>query len=247
MAATLLQSVARDVRSTLSLNRPLEFKKIVELAGLDGTQRLLDVGTGDGYWTARFAERVGTAVGIDPGEDLLRLARTLHPRDNLRYDEGVAEKLPYADESFDRVVSVSTVEHFQNPEAAIGEMARTLRVGGVLAVSVDCLSAGNSSAEFRDWHAARHFVTKYFSTDELADVFVRSGLEPDLNAVTEIFTSRLAAGARAVYIRNPRAWVWLFPIFWALCRLGDKFGLGGRVAPQIVVIRARKPRRVTSA
>jgi hypothetical protein len=50
-----------------------------------------------------------------------------------------------------------------------------------------------------------------------------------------------------VFIRNPRTWVWLFPFFWALCRLGDKFGLGGRVAPQIVVIRARKPTKVTSA
>jgi hypothetical protein len=117
----------------------------------------------------------------------------------------------------------------------------------VLAVSVDCLSADNSSAEFREWHAERHFVTKYFSTDELADAFVRAGLEPDLDTVTDIFTSRLAASARAVFIRNPRAWVWAFPVFWALCRLGDKLGLGGRIAPQIVVIRARKPKKATSA
>jgi ubiquinone/menaquinone biosynthesis C-methylase UbiE len=241
MVTNVLRSVARDVRSTLSLNRALEFNTLVDLMELGPSHDLLDVGTGDGYWAVRFAERAGTVVGLDPSDDLLSLARELHPRANLRYDKGAAERLPYKDESFDRVVSVSTAEHFQDPEKAIREMARTLRKGGVLAMSVDCLSDGNSSTEFRTWHAARHFVTTYFSTDDLIGILRRANLEPDEATISGIFTSRLAAGAREVFIRRPQIWAWAFPAFWAICRLGDKLGLGGRIPAQIVSIRARKP------
>lgn len=240
----IFRSISRDVRSTLSLNRPWEFRKLVELLNLDLSHRLLDIGVGDGYWTARFGKFVGTAVGIEPDERLLRLCEMLHPRGNVRYDKGVAEKLPYDDESFDRVASVSAVEHFQSPEAAIREMARVVRPSGVVAMSVDCLSEANSSTAFRDWHAARHFVTKYFSTEQLARAFTGANLEPDLSTVAGRFTSRLSAAVRSLFIRSPRIWVWLFPVALPLCWFGDRLGVGGRIPPQIIVMRARKRARI---
>ena len=65
------------------------------------------------------------------------------------------------DNTFDKVVSVSCLEHFADPLQGLREMARVLKPGGRLAISVDSLLTENSPLSFREWHARRHFVTHY--------------------------------------------------------------------------------------
>ncbi len=233
--------LARAARSLLSLNRPLEVRTLLALMAVDQGHRMLDVGSGDGFWSARFASRAGMVVALDPSWELTGLARRYSARANLDFHVGQAEHLPYADEVFDRVVAVSTLEHFQDPARSLREVARTLRPGGVLALSVDSLTPENSTDSFRRWHAKKHFVTTYFRQDELLSLIHDSGLEPDAGAVKGIFCSRLAAEARGVFIRRPRLLLSLFPLFWILCRVSDRWGVGGSVPPQILIAKAVKP------
>jgi SAM-dependent methyltransferase len=58
-------------------------------------------------------------------------------------DEGDAETLPYADDSFDAVVSNFGVHHAPNPEKAIAEAFRVLRPGGRVAVTTWAVPAEN--------------------------------------------------------------------------------------------------------
>ncbi len=232
--------LARAARSLLSLNRPLEVRFLLSHLDLEPGHRVLDVGSGDGFWSARFAGRAGRVIAIDPSRELTGLARRYrHPR--LELHVGRAESLPYAAGIFDRVVAVSTVEHFQDPAKALREIARTLRPGGVLALSADSLTPENSTGSFRDWHSKRHYVNTYFPPDDLLSLVRQGGLEPDAGSLRGIFSSRFAGWCRAAFIRRPRLLLPLFPLFLILCRLADRWHLGGRVPPQILVLKAVKP------
>jgi SAM-dependent methyltransferase len=97
-------------------------------------ERLLDVGCGAGQ-TAIPAAHAGLRVtGIDIAENLIRHARRRAATEGVeaRFDEGDAEQLPYADGSFDVVVSLIGAMFAPRPEKVAGELARVCRPGGRL-------------------------------------------------------------------------------------------------------------------
>jgi SAM-dependent methyltransferase len=100
-------------------------------------QRVLDVGCGTGN-LAVIAARLGCDVtGLDSAPNLLAQARDRANGEGLtiRYDEGDAEALPYADASFDLVVSMFGVMFAPRPERATAELLRVCRPGGVIALA----------------------------------------------------------------------------------------------------------------
>ena len=90
--------------------------------------RVLDVATGPGYVAAAAAARGADVVGVDFSAAMLAMARRKHPALDLR--EGDAEKLPFADESFDAVVMNFGLLHVPRPDRAVAEAFRVLRPHG---------------------------------------------------------------------------------------------------------------------
>jgi SAM-dependent methyltransferase len=100
--------------------------------GLD----LLDVGCGPGTITIDLAQRVapGSALGIDAAEAPLAGARSLSTGTSVRFEVGDAYALPLADNSVDVAHAHQTLQHLADPVAALREMARVTRPGGLVAV-----------------------------------------------------------------------------------------------------------------
>jgi ubiquinone/menaquinone biosynthesis C-methylase UbiE len=101
--------------------------------------RLLDVGCGPGSITRGLAERLapGEVVGVDLSRETLAAARAeaaARGLGNLRYEEGSLYELPFADASFDVVYAHQVVQHLREPAAALREMLRVVRPGGLVAV-----------------------------------------------------------------------------------------------------------------
>ena len=98
-------------------------------------QDVLDVGSGGGSTAAHLLAAGAVAVtGVEPSPYLLRHAARRHPR--IRFVQGLAEKLPFDDASFD-AVSVCFLLHELPPtftRQALREFRRVLRPGGRLAV-----------------------------------------------------------------------------------------------------------------
>ena len=94
--STQRSALTRGARSVFTLNRSREYGCLVRMLELRSTDRLLDVGSGDGFWTVRFAGRVAQVTAIEPDDALIGHARRLHTRTNVRYEQGVGESLPFA-------------------------------------------------------------------------------------------------------------------------------------------------------
>lgn len=102
--------------------------------GLAAGERLIDVGAGAGRHASEGARRqaVVTAVDIDAAS-LKDVAATF---EDVSCAVGSALALPFADAAFDRAIAAEVMEHVDDDKAALRELARVVRPGGVLAVTV---------------------------------------------------------------------------------------------------------------
>lgn len=96
-----------------------------ELARSLSTNRLLELGCGEG--TLLAALPATHKYGIDPSIHALVRARR---RSGAECAVARAEELPFPSESFDLVVAVGVMEHFEKPDAATAEVRRVLALGG---------------------------------------------------------------------------------------------------------------------
>ncbi len=104
-------------------------------AMLQPAMALLDVGCGPGTLTAGLARHVGSVVGLDAdGEQVARAQVNAAGVPNATFQQGDASHLPFADATFDAVFAHTLLQHLQDPTAALREMHRVLKPGGVLGV-----------------------------------------------------------------------------------------------------------------
>ena len=108
------------------------------LARLPASASVLDLGCGPGTITAGLAARLpeGHVVGVDAAAEVLAVARQEAERQgltNVRFEDGDAYQLGYADGTFDVVHAHQVLQHMSEPVAALAEMRRVCRAGGLIA------------------------------------------------------------------------------------------------------------------
>ena len=99
----------------------------------DAQPTLLDVGCGGGFLSEEFA-RVGFDVtGIDPAAESIQVAQRHASASGLtiKYRAGAGESLPWADAGFDCVACCDVLEHVDDVERVVKEVARVLKPGGL--------------------------------------------------------------------------------------------------------------------
>jgi SAM-dependent methyltransferase len=110
---------------------------VADAARLTSADRVLDVGCGTGVLARAAADRVaaaGQVTGLDRNDGMLVVARRLQPQIDWR--QGDAIQLPFADGSYDVVMSQFALMYFPDRLAALKEMVRVLKPGGRLAIAV---------------------------------------------------------------------------------------------------------------
>jgi SAM-dependent methyltransferase len=137
--------------------------------------RVLDVAGGDGYWAAQARGRGARAVALDLAAAKLKRGRQLSAPPALIRGDALA--LPFADASFDRVMSICAIEHFDDGARALDEMARVLAPGGELVMSADALTLAGRWPRLYYAHCARYRVKRTYSHQELTALLVARGLD----------------------------------------------------------------------
>lgn len=127
---------------------------------------LADVGCGPGTITFGLAERVARVVGIDAAAGVLAEARSEAQRQghqNVSFEVGDVYALGFADGEFDVVHAHQVLQHLVDPVAALREMARVCRPGGIVAVR-DGDYAGMSwyplEPVLEEWMALYHAIAR---------------------------------------------------------------------------------------
>lgn len=94
---------------------------------------ILDIGCGTGRFTIPIAKRCKKVIGIDFSEDMLLVAKRKSKNiKNTKYRKlDIAKKLPFKNNSFDKIVCTLVVSHIKNLEKFIKEIQRILKKGGI--------------------------------------------------------------------------------------------------------------------
>jgi 2-polyprenyl-6-hydroxyphenyl methylase/3-demethylubiquinone-9 3-methyltransferase len=104
-------------------------------AGALAQQEILEVGSGGGLICEDLARRGAILVGLEPSHSALMTARAHAEHSglgqNIYYQQGFAEAMPFADGSFSAIVCLDVLEHVQDLQATIRDIARVLAPGGV--------------------------------------------------------------------------------------------------------------------
>lgn len=124
---------ASDYHRESSLQKAMAEEQLA-LLNLKGTERILDVGCGDGKITAEIAARVpqGSVLGVDPSRDMIAFASShFNPQahSNLRFEVADVRQLPFQNE-FDLVVSFNALHWVPQQEAALTSIRDSLKKEG---------------------------------------------------------------------------------------------------------------------
>lgn len=124
------------------------------------TGRGLEIGAG----TGRFAIPLGISLGVEPSEEMARIAR----QKGLEVIKGVGESLPFPDDTFDFVLMVTVLCFFDDVEAAISEAHRVIKPGGNLIIGfLDRQSPLGRVYEEKKNESRFYKMAKFFSADEV--------------------------------------------------------------------------------
>ncbi|HEY1932358.1 MAG TPA: methyltransferase domain-containing protein [Acetobacteraceae bacterium] len=113
-------------------------QRFVDAVPVDANAVVLDAACGPGIITAVLAPRVREVAAFDLTPEMLTKARqrcAAAGLTNVSFREGSATAMPFADASFDAVMTRLSLHHFQHPRQPVTEMARVLKPGGVLVVA----------------------------------------------------------------------------------------------------------------
>jgi ubiquinone/menaquinone biosynthesis C-methylase UbiE len=126
-------------------------------------KRVLDCGAGEGYGPALLAEQAALVVGLDYSLEAVSYARDKYrSADRLRFLQGNASQLPFADDSFDALCCFQVLEHLEDGPGFLFEAHRVLKPGGELILTTpNRLWAGTGPNP--------HHVLEY-SADELREL-----------------------------------------------------------------------------
>jgi SAM-dependent methyltransferase len=175
--------------------------------GLQPGDTLLDLGCGAGRHAFEAARRGAHVVALDfdRGElkDVAGLFAAMTDAGELAAGgtgvavNGDARRLPFPDGRFDRIIAAEVLEHIEDDGIAIGELARVLRPGGTMAVTVPAWLAERICWALSEEYHAPHVEGGH----------VRIYTEPQLRARLRTAGLRPGAAHHAHAIHSPYWWL----------------------------------------
>jgi SAM-dependent methyltransferase len=203
-----------------------------------GEGRILDVGCGQGFESARFLAPDREVVGVDYSSDAVSTAASRFGQEGLHVVQMDAAVLGLQTGSFDGVCSSHLIEHFKDPEPHASELARVVKDDGVV-----CIVTPNGPTDFEnpfhlhlfDRTELQAMLERHFGDVWLGGVDAAPHVKADFEARRLKAAKLLRLDALDLRHRKPYSWyVWaytrLLPLAYKLVARKDSGGATGITA-----------------
>ena len=159
------------------------------------TGRILEVGTGKGYFAVALAQKGHTFTTIDVSSEEQEFARSnityigLEKQVDFKVEN--AERMSFADASFDTIISVNTIHHLANPVRAIDEIVRVAAPGCKIVIS-DFNAAGFAVVDRIHQSEGRRHEAITSTLGGVRDHLIRRGCSAEIyqSAMQDILIAR---------------------------------------------------------
>lgn len=203
------------------LNAWYERPAMVRLAGDVRGRKILDAGCGSGPLSAELRDRGADMTGFDGSPSMIELARRRLGDDASLTVADLAHPLPYADDTFDDVVSSLVLHYLEDWQPPLTELHRVLKPGGRLILSVNHPLVRPFNFPKEDYFAVRQFSEEYDFAGQpgtltywhrplhaMIDAFTAAGFgiasiaepPPSPDTPAELLPPRIANGERTAFI-----------------------------------------------
>ncbi len=226
-----------------SLTTRFKERQILRLLDIQPGDRLLDVGCGIGYLSGLARARGAHVVGIDMSHRAL-----VHARERVEGDFAAAGAggLPFADNSFDKVIFADVIEHVPDDGVALEEIVRVAKAGAVIVISTPALEGVFTETWLKTYLHGEddEFQKNYregYTTDSLCQLMQAQSIANTRVAYTNFFLSEILLGVtklayasqkeryntQADLVDVAESWLFkvykraVFPVFLALGRLEE--------------------------
>lgn len=206
--------------------RRLEWRAVRRYLNLTGQESVCDVAGGAGNWARRLTAQSQFVASLDLDPSALNWAVQKTAGTNPVFVCSDAQRLPFPSASFDRVVSICALEHFQEDARALHEMARILKPEGILVLTVDSLSHPSGfSGKGLDQYRRRHAIRRCYQLQDVEGMAADSGLAVIkhkylVNSWLSNYFYRLW-GSWSVQGKHPNRVEVLFPLIYPIAVLSD--------------------------
>lgn len=159
------------------------FDRHIDWAG----KAVLDLGCAGGFMAEALTEKGAQVTGIDPAAQAIEAARARAAQvgQDITYDVGVGEDLPYNDAQFDAVVCVDVLEHVSDLDQVLAQVTRVLKPGGMFLYDtinrnrVARLAAITMAEDVLGLlPKGTHDPAMFITPSELTDAMERAGMTP---------------------------------------------------------------------
>lgn len=102
---------------------------------IDAKDIILDLGCGEGYGSNLLSTRASFILGTDYDYDTLHHAKGKYAKNNLLFIQSSGNLQPFKDNAFDVICSLQVIEHIEEDQSYLSEIARTINDKGVVFIS----------------------------------------------------------------------------------------------------------------
>jgi len=155
--------------------------RIHQIASDENIRIMLEAGCGEGRYVFPLAHSVSLSVGIDFSREAIYKAmehKTFMPaKDNIFLCLADVGNLPFADNTFDLILSLGVIEHFRNPSPLLGEMRRVLKSDGLLFLEVPNRKGFGRTKKWIEMSRRKFGYHDYYTCGELSVITSKAGLK----------------------------------------------------------------------
>jgi ubiquinone/menaquinone biosynthesis C-methylase UbiE len=125
-------------------------------------KNVLDLASGEGYGSHLMSTVAENVTGVDISQEAVSHAQSKYKRNNLRFLNGSADKVPIDSNSIDIVVSFETIEHHDKHEEMMLEIKRVLKSDGLLIMSSpDKLNYSDIPKQQNPYHVKELYLDEF--------------------------------------------------------------------------------------